>query len=268
MYTSSNFDTAVDGQKSIIRPHLNLAETINDLHKIMHLEELHEFMTDLKRQLHLKHFWHMIAPNKFLAQGQQLAAINDHPKEFEDAYIRGDKKAIDCPVLTHAYRYSQEPVLWSEMVDFQKLDEKQHRAFEWYSTYGFNNGICFPIHEPGHIYAVLTFILHDDKKLTDNEIVIAKNLISPIANLIHHKYKTLHMNSSGQPESKLTRRESECILWSIRGKTNWEIGKILNISEHTVSEYLCNCMKRFFCSNKVELVSKVILTNQISYCDI
>ena len=39
-------------------------------------------------------------------------------------------------------------------------------------------------------------------------------------------------------KSVLTNRQIECLKWVCEGKTNWEVGQILNISEHTVHEHL------------------------------
>ncbi|WP_316168773.1 MULTISPECIES: helix-turn-helix transcriptional regulator [unclassified Bradyrhizobium] len=43
---------------------------------------------------------------------------------------------------------------------------------------------------------------------------------------------------------QLTSRESECLEWAARGKSSWDIGTILNISENTVNFHLKNAMKK------------------------
>lgn len=42
----------------------------------------------------------------------------------------------------------------------------------------------------------------------------------------------------------LTAREHECLLWAAQGKTSWEIGRILGITERTVNFHIANaCAK-------------------------
>jgi DNA-binding CsgD family transcriptional regulator len=43
----------------------------------------------------------------------------------------------------------------------------------------------------------------------------------------------------------LTRRESEALEWTLRGKTAWEVAQILGISERTAIKFLQNAMKKF-----------------------
>lgn len=44
---------------------------------------------------------------------------------------------------------------------------------------------------------------------------------------------------------KLTKRELECLYWAAKGKTSWEIGTILGISERTVNFHISNLIPKF-----------------------
>jgi DNA-binding CsgD family transcriptional regulator len=52
----------------------------------------------------------------------------------------------------------------------------------------------------------------------------------------------------------LTRQEIECLRWCKEGKTNWEIGGILRISEKTVEFHLSNAMKKLGAGNRITAV--------------
>ncbi len=251
-----------------IRPSINIARTIQELMVINNDHELIEFLSDLTSQLQLKNFWHMVAPNKFQSKQQILTAVNDYPKEFEEDYIRGKKQVFNCPVLHYAYKHSQKPMLWRDMIDYAALTNEQNQIMEWYSTYEINTGICFTIHEPGNAYAVLTFLLHDHKYLAENELEQIKQYLSILGNLIHQKYKEILNCFPDSFRSHLTTRESECLIWAAKGKTAWETAQILNISEYTVRDYLTNVMKKLNVATKVAAVSKAILANDINYNDI
>jgi DNA-binding CsgD family transcriptional regulator len=47
-----------------------------------------------------------------------------------------------------------------------------------------------------------------------------------------------------QQIKRLTSQELECLRWCKEGKTNWEIGEILTISEKTVEFHLSNSMRK------------------------
>lgn len=48
----------------------------------------------------------------------------------------------------------------------------------------------------------------------------------------------------------LTPRERECLRWVARGKTSWEIGRILTLSEHGVVFHLRSAMRKFDVSSR------------------
>jgi LuxR family quorum-sensing transcriptional regulator LasR len=48
----------------------------------------------------------------------------------------------------------------------------------------------------------------------------------------------------------LTPRERECLRWVARGKTSWEIGRILTLSEHGVVFHLRSVMRKFGVSSR------------------
>jgi DNA-binding CsgD family transcriptional regulator len=52
----------------------------------------------------------------------------------------------------------------------------------------------------------------------------------------------------------LTAKEIECLRWCKEGKTNWEIGEILSISEKTVEFHLGKSMRKLGASNRITAV--------------
>ncbi|WP_029077510.1 helix-turn-helix transcriptional regulator [Bradyrhizobium sp. th.b2] len=52
----------------------------------------------------------------------------------------------------------------------------------------------------------------------------------------------------------LTAKEVVCLRWCKEGKTNWEIGEILSISEKTVEFHLGNSMRKLGASNRITAV--------------
>lgn len=52
----------------------------------------------------------------------------------------------------------------------------------------------------------------------------------------------------------LTFKETECLRWCKEGKTNWEIGEILTISEKTVEFHLGNAMRKLGAGNRISAV--------------
>ena len=56
----------------------------------------------------------------------------------------------------------------------------------------------------------------------------------------------------------LTPRELECLRWTMDGKTAWEVGSILGISERTAVLHVNNAMHKLGCVNKHQAVLKAL----------
>ena len=52
----------------------------------------------------------------------------------------------------------------------------------------------------------------------------------------------------------ITDRERECLTWTARGKSAWTIGKILDVSEHTVNFHLKRSMVKLGVTNRMQAV--------------
>ena len=70
----------------------------------------------------------------------------------------------------------------------------------------------------------------------------------------HEKLRQVSAKPS-KPESPLTERERECLVWTSNGKTSAEIAQILNLSEHTVNHYLNNAARKFNAVNRAQAVA-------------
>ena len=57
---------------------------------------------------------------------------------------------------------------------------------------------------------------------------------------------------------RLTDRECEVLRWTMEGKTAWEIGNILSISEQTAARHINNAAQKLDSVNKLQAVFKAI----------
>lgn len=56
-------------------------------------------------------------------------------------------------------------------------------------------------------------------------------------------------------EIQLTQREYEVLEWLCGGKTNWEMSRIMNISEHTVKFHVMNLSQKLGASNRAHIAA-------------
>ncbi|MEP3437230.1 MAG: LuxR C-terminal-related transcriptional regulator [Hoeflea sp.] len=106
-----------------------------------------------------------------------------------------------------------------------------------------------PVYHPDHGPAAVCF-LGDRPPMSSCETAE----MTLLGHLIHHKLRRV----SAEPvktASPLTERERECLLWTAAGKTSVEIGRILDLSEHTVNHYLNNVAKKIGAVNRTQAVA-------------
>ena len=60
--------------------------------------------------------------------------------------------------------------------------------------------------------------------------------------------------SSAKAHSRLSKREHECLLWTSQGKTSYEIGMILGLSENTINNYLVAAGRKLRAVNRPHMV--------------
>jgi LuxR family quorum-sensing system transcriptional regulator CciR len=58
--------------------------------------------------------------------------------------------------------------------------------------------------------------------------------------------------------AELSDREKACLSWTMLGKSSWEIGKILSISENTVVFHIKNAMKKLGTNNRTLAAVKAV----------
>ncbi|MBX9646319.1 MAG: helix-turn-helix transcriptional regulator [Xanthobacteraceae bacterium] len=61
----------------------------------------------------------------------------------------------------------------------------------------------------------------------------------------------------------LSPREAETVSWIALGKSSWETGKVLGISEHTVNDHIESAIRKLRAKNRTEAVTIALLTHQI-----
>jgi DNA-binding CsgD family transcriptional regulator len=61
-----------------------------------------------------------------------------------------------------------------------------------------------------------------------------------------------------------TKRESECMVWLLKGKTMKGIARQLNISPRTVESHLGAMKRKFHCYSKSQLIEKILNSNLLT----
>lgn len=126
------------------------------------------------------------------------------------------------------------------------------------SGYGFDSGIAISLRDHlGNIYRVG---LSRDQPLTTDPAELSR-LVADAQLFGAFAQSAMMRIWNPKPEvdlPKLTAREVECLSWTLEGKTAWELGVILGITERTANFHLGNAIQKLDCDNKHSAVIKAM----------
>lgn len=83
----------------------------------------------------------------------------------------------------------------------------------------------------------------------------------PVLHLVVHRVHAVMMERLLQPtghEVRLTERERECLAWTLRGKTAWEIAQIMGRSRATVKFHLQKSLRKLGTASKHQAAMKAM----------
>ena len=181
---------------------------------------------------------------------------SNYPEQWREHYDRQNLRAAD-PTVEYCFK-SSSPFVW--MPQSFKTPEQQ-ALYEAASSFGLKVGVTLPIRGVGGEIGMLTCVRDEApgpaflKDLSQN--LGGLSLLRDVAFDSLHQY----VHAAAAPAEDvpvLTARELDCLKWMCAGKTAWEIGRILSISEAGVNFHIGNLRTKFGVSRRNDVVIKAI----------
>ena len=180
-----------------------------------------------------------------------LMMLNGWPKGWTETYTRLNLVQND-PVVAHCFR-STAPFVWRDAPYDPLTNPKAKEVMERATDFRMNEGFCVPIHSSEGFQAVVT--MAGEQVEAARQVRRALHLMALYA---YGKAVELCLPKKFPEPRLLTKREREVLQWTAAGKTAWEIGAILHISERTVNFHLQNLMGKLGVHNKTHAAAKAM----------
>ena len=186
--------------------------------------------------------------------GTDFISVDNTPKAFTDAF-RDNGRGRRDPVMQHCRKQSV-PIIWNQdTYTGQGLGE----LWELQAQFGYNTGIAMALHMPEGRHFVLG--VDRDQPLRSNTGELQRVVADLQLFAVHAQEAAVRLlvPEQQQPEKPaLTPRELEALHWTMEGKTAWEVGAILGISERTAVLHVNNAMHKLGCVSKHAAVLKAL----------
>jgi len=190
--------------------------------------------------------------------GQSLAELtiaNGWPAEWFDLYNRENLQAVD-PVAQRCFS-NLNPFEWKGISYDREHDPRGHDVMMRARDFGFCEGFCIPIHYDDAIGAVS---IAGERPYLDAETKGALHLMGVFT---HGRLRALGRPTVAACGRRLSGMEAEVLRWAARGKTAWETGQILGISERNVRWHLEEAQRKLMTNNKTATVATAIVNREI-----
>jgi DNA-binding CsgD family transcriptional regulator len=184
-------------------------------------------------------------------------AVN-FPAQWCDRYFERKYHVMD-PVVIRTPTLSG-PFLWDQLPDRYQLHPGEQLVLKESREAGLKHGISVPLFGPWGQVSVVSFASQFD----DADPLHQMSHLNALAWQFHIAFKEMAPSAeSCRPKVQLSRREGDCLRWTAEGKSSWDIGMILNISENTVNFHIKNAMRKLGTTSRTVAVVSAIRLNLI-----
>ena len=190
----------------------------------------------------------------------EFLAIDNAPDAYRQMANDRDAGRAD-PVMQHCKHHST-PIMWGQQTyvkgGLPELWEEQ-------AVHGYRTGICFAQHLPAGRHFVVGV---DRDQVLPRSLVERQHMVAQLCLFAAYAQQAaLRLfvpQPVAEPRVRLSPRELEALRWTMEGKTAWEVGAILSISEQTATRHIFNAVRKLGCVNKVQAVAKALQAGLIS----
>jgi LuxR family quorum sensing-dependent transcriptional regulator len=186
----------------------------------------------------------------------QMVLAKRWPAEWFKLYTEKNYDRVD-PVVRKC-RQSVNPFEWSEAPYDPELEPGAVEVMRRAADFRMSRGFVVPIHGlTGYEAGVSLGGVHLDLNAR------SKPALHLMAMYGFERIRRL-LRPEPHSSARLTPREREAIAWASQGKSAWEIGEILNITQRTAEEHLATAARKLGAVNRTHAVAIAIRLNIIN----
>lgn len=208
-------------------------------------------------------FQHFALAHHSNAKPGDIVRLTNYPDDWRDYYTRTGQFVLD-PIHQTSKRKAGA-FEWSEVPSAITLNPAQEDLLRRGAEIGLVNGYTIPIHIPGDATGSCTFVV-DDRHEIQREMLPVAHMIGGYAFEAARRYVRRASEAAAQP--RLSDRQRDCLILVGQGKSDWEISRILGLSEETVTRHVKRAMESFDATKRTQLLVRALYDGQITFDDV
>lgn len=182
----------------------------------------------------------------------EFVRVDNAPAGFSEVMNNVPAMRLD-PVMQHCRKHTW-PIVWNQDTYTR---EGLGELWEEQASFGYRTGIAMALHLPEGRHFALGVERDQALPANDGEVTRLVADLQLFAMYAQAAAQRLLSPAEGDRPS-LTPRELEALHWTRAGKTAWEVGAILGISERTAVLHVNNAMRKLGCTSKHQAVLQAL----------
>lgn len=227
-------------------------------------DDLAEAMAEMAADLGFQYFALGHHVDIVAASGSAIR-LHNYPARWAD-YYDGNGLGVTDPVH-RASHVTSIGFCWSRMPEMIPLTAADHRVLALGRDQGIGDGFTVPAHVPGEARGSCSFANQAGRPMPETMLPLAQLA----GNFAFEAARRLWTTRGHLPHPRprmLTDRQRDCVLWVARGKGDWEIARILGLSEETVARHIKQACERYGVHKRTLLVIRTLFDGTLSFTDL
>ena len=236
---------------------------VRDASKAQSKSDLEELLAEVSVEMGFSYFalTHHVDYKRAASRAIRIANYPSDWVEFFD-----EQKLGPMDPVHRASQLTNVGFAWSRLDHLIRLTPRDRQLLELASRQGIGSGFTIPAHVPGESHGSCSFATNADQPLHEAHLPLAQLVGAFAFEAARRVWRVRHVDMHSSPQ--LTDRQRECVLWAARGKSDWEIARILGLSHETVIQYLKRARERYGVSKRTVLAVHALFDGTISFNDV
>jgi LuxR family quorum-sensing system transcriptional regulator CciR len=223
-------------------------------------EALAGALADVACDLGFRYF--ALTPHVDLRRTSAAIRIHNYPDGWAHWF---DEQALGLTDPVHrASNVTSVGFAWSKLPEMIALTRQDQRILELARKEGIGEGFTVPAHVPGEAHGSCSFACVTGEPLSEQNL----SLLQLVGAFAFEAARRMRRNRLSQGPVQLTDRQREVVMWAARGKSDWEIAKVLGVSEATVGEHLRHAYERYGVGKRTQVAVHALFDGTIGFLDV
>lgn len=233
---------------------------VRDIRELETEEGLAAALGDVSRELGFRYF--ALTHHIDVRASNEAIRIHNYPDGWASWF---DEQSLGATDPVHrASNITSVGFTWSKLPEMIALTDKDRQVLELARREGIGEGFTVPAHVPGEAHGSCSFACAVGDAFSQHNL----SLLQLVGAFAFEAARRMRRHRFSRGPVQLTDRQRECVMWAARGKSDWEIGQLLGVTEATVGEHLRHAFERYGVGKRTLVAVHALFDGTIGFHDI